>query len=1281
MNEYQLLEEIGRGTMSRVYKGRKRQTINFYAIHSIDKSLKSRVLNSVRVLKTLNHPNVIGLHEWYETVNHFWVITDLYLSGNMQSILRLNCRMNPKSVRLLGSDVCSGLFYTHTKGLLHRKLKPSSLFMDSTASLVLSDFDLACPWQNAGHGPLIGTPPYIAPEFFVFSAKDALSISSDLWSLGCVLYELASGEPPFKGKDLKELLTNVFTQPVHPIEGLGGDFNELIAHLLEKNPLHRATWKDVLSCGFWGGALEGLSLDMLPACSWIENSTNELKAKEKMQWTESDMHAAVNHAVKAASANYSASSNACGGVDSIENKICIGKELNFSPSKLSNAEILDFSEVRCEGQNQKRKTHSAINRISQNPTSYDLLQSSYNHPNLEQSFSDGCLIITHVDCTVMSNQRRMNGAYAASKLSDSLTQNPLDEQSSEAIRRIPISDLIWCPLDANIRPLWGNKHIERMKAMTFKASEIPFRVIESNNVDKLSERDFESFMRCIYTSLSCHTAKNEQKENILKYLATIINGPILSNRFVNSSIMALCVKMAGSPHLPQSCRMQAASLAGQLVRHASYIAIDLVKANIIPHLLRFFLCEFDIIVKCKLIMCIGELIYYITAQKEHVCEEWEEIEEGVRKVFTLALQTEDLLIRHSAVKAIENLSTNSKRCTIFCSKRIIECLIMVYTLDSSHNQYMRASALSAALRLGTLKDELIPVLLSNKKLPINIAYTELEESLPTPRCVQVLLAFINHIFLKAMISLRNPFALVWTTLPASSSTAVQLNSSLSQYQAEEIINLIIDIKDDLIDYLCNRARGVSDTVVAKLSLFMLLLGCLDGRTFSETCTICQLSFISHLIEAKDSYLQRCISAFLTFLGIYISKKLSSVARGVSPTTTPFYITSLHHLFSSTALLKSIPLRLDVFESLGKCLKESVNSALYRPYEEGFNALALYLVQQLGDVVQHHCVIFSTLVPHYIEMVKKGVGERCLVALYFLTSLMTALVSDFEAPREMDTIFEKWVFRILLNLTDVLPELLLNPDPMPKCALRLVYTCAKWNTSCLSLVTSNQFCRCMWNYLSCVDDVDLFYPLYLLYEAHSQINRKEEEEGGICSVLKQNHLAVLNRISILSMKNGVLHILYICCKLIDAILRALEIDTASHANLQCVVFTNNDAVETVFLPLCTNDSVSIHAAAIIYNLACSCTSMSDLLLSVSGQNALQRALDKQPINTEVVEFLLKAFLHVNEKEEGLGIQHFANDKEFMRALKKATGGDYPMALSSYATQFYRVITDQQVLYIS
>ena len=103
--------------------------------------------------------------------------------------------------------------------------------------------------ESAPNGPKSGTPYYMAPE--LFSDDGVYSFASDIWSLGCVLYELATGKPPFAATGLKDLIVQICEDDVPEVEGFGPLFNDLLKRLLEKDPLKRMYWEHIRKHPFW----------------------------------------------------------------------------------------------------------------------------------------------------------------------------------------------------------------------------------------------------------------------------------------------------------------------------------------------------------------------------------------------------------------------------------------------------------------------------------------------------------------------------------------------------------------------------------------------------------------------------------------------------------------------------------------------------------------------------------------------------------------------------------------------------------------------------------------------------------------------------------------------------------------------------------------------------------------------------------------------------------------------------------------------------------------------
>lgn len=121
MDDFKIYEDvIGRGKHSVVYKGRKKQSLEYFAIKSVDKLDKNKVFNEVKMLNFLKqHENVIRFYNWYETNNHYWVIMEYCSGGDVVSIIQQDQQLPEETVHDFGLDILRGLQYMHSKGIIH----------------------------------------------------------------------------------------------------------------------------------------------------------------------------------------------------------------------------------------------------------------------------------------------------------------------------------------------------------------------------------------------------------------------------------------------------------------------------------------------------------------------------------------------------------------------------------------------------------------------------------------------------------------------------------------------------------------------------------------------------------------------------------------------------------------------------------------------------------------------------------------------------------------------------------------------------------------------------------------------------------------------------------------------------------------------------------------------------------------------------------------------------------------------------------------------------------
>ena len=299
MDRYHIYEAIGKGKHSVVYKGRRKKTIQYYAIKSIDKSQRSRVLREVQVLRATNSAYVLKFHAWYETANHLWLVLEYCVGGDLLGLLKQDVRLPEASIKTFGKDLVTALRVAHEAGVLHCDLKPSNLLIDEDGRIKLCGFGLAkkvsevvffggagddgtAATKSNGDGPgsapakkkskLVGTPCYMAPE--LFGEHGVHSYASDLWAIGCVLYECAFGVPPFVSSSLSDLMEIILNDDPGGFDGVGAvdgknldgnervggtdaepnvtkNFADLVQGLLNKDPSRRMNWETLLMHPFW----------------------------------------------------------------------------------------------------------------------------------------------------------------------------------------------------------------------------------------------------------------------------------------------------------------------------------------------------------------------------------------------------------------------------------------------------------------------------------------------------------------------------------------------------------------------------------------------------------------------------------------------------------------------------------------------------------------------------------------------------------------------------------------------------------------------------------------------------------------------------------------------------------------------------------------------------------------------------------------------------------------------------------------------------------------------
>ena len=202
---YEILEILGEGGMAFVYKARDTQLERLVAIKTLkpnyvnQETFVERFKREAKTAANLNHPNIVQIFDWGIEDEPFFVME--YIEGNtLTSIIAKNRTISLSDILFIGAQVSSGLHAAHEKGLVHRDIKPGNIMITPDGKVKVTDFGIVSLQNEESDitktGSILGTASYISPEQ---AQGKPVSIESDLYSLGTVLYELITGKPPFAG--------------------------------------------------------------------------------------------------------------------------------------------------------------------------------------------------------------------------------------------------------------------------------------------------------------------------------------------------------------------------------------------------------------------------------------------------------------------------------------------------------------------------------------------------------------------------------------------------------------------------------------------------------------------------------------------------------------------------------------------------------------------------------------------------------------------------------------------------------------------------------------------------------------------------------------------------------------------------------------------------------------------------------------------------------------------------------------------------------------------------
>ena len=229
---------LGRGGMGAVYEGMHETEHSAVAIKVLsdsfneDVEVRARFETEIETLKRLYHPNIVRLIGFGIEQEQLYYVMELVDGPSLQQELRKKRPFQWYEVAKIGIEICQALRHAHDRGVIHRDIKPANILLDQEGNVKLSDFGIARFFgsqQITDIHSVVGTLEYMSPEQ---ALANPIHSSTDLYSLGCVLYALSTGKPPFPARSLPELLRKHNTITPVPISSVRHDMPDELGYII-----------------------------------------------------------------------------------------------------------------------------------------------------------------------------------------------------------------------------------------------------------------------------------------------------------------------------------------------------------------------------------------------------------------------------------------------------------------------------------------------------------------------------------------------------------------------------------------------------------------------------------------------------------------------------------------------------------------------------------------------------------------------------------------------------------------------------------------------------------------------------------------------------------------------------------------------------------------------------------------------------------------------------------------------------------------------------------------
>ncbi|KAL7582528.1 hypothetical protein Lser_V15G42932 [Lactuca serriola] len=243
LEDFEVMKVVGKGAFGKVYQVRKRDTCEIYAMKVVrkDKILEKNHAEYMKaerdILTKINHPFVVHLRYSFQTKYRLYLVLDFVNGGHLFFQLHRHGLFREDLARIYAAEIVSAVCHLHANGIMHRDLKPENILLDADGHALLTDFGLAKEFDtNARSNSLCGTVEYMSPEIILGKGHDK---AADWWSVGILLYEMLTGQPPFRGGNREKIQQKIVKEKMKLPAYLSSEAHSLLKALLQKDPSKR----------------------------------------------------------------------------------------------------------------------------------------------------------------------------------------------------------------------------------------------------------------------------------------------------------------------------------------------------------------------------------------------------------------------------------------------------------------------------------------------------------------------------------------------------------------------------------------------------------------------------------------------------------------------------------------------------------------------------------------------------------------------------------------------------------------------------------------------------------------------------------------------------------------------------------------------------------------------------------------------------------------------------------------------------------------------------------